>query len=41
MKGVSKKIFLCENNWKVKRWIRVSEELCCEGDICSLFVVHE
>ncbi len=22
-------------------WIRVSEELCCERDICSLFVVHE
>jgi hypothetical protein len=31
---------LCENNWKLM-WIRVFEELCCERDICSLFVVHE
>jgi hypothetical protein len=22
-------------------WIRVSEELCCERDMCSLFVLHE
>jgi hypothetical protein len=37
----AKKKNLCDNNWKVKMWIRVSEELCCERDIHSLFVVHE
>jgi hypothetical protein len=35
MKGVSKKFSLCESNWKVKMWIKVSEELCCERDICT------
>jgi hypothetical protein len=40
-RSVNKNNFLCENNWKVKMWIRVSEELCCERGICSLFVVHE
>jgi hypothetical protein len=40
-RSVKNKTFCCENNWKVKMWIRVSEELCCGRDICSLFVVHE
>jgi hypothetical protein len=33
MKGVPKKNFPCENNWKVKMWIRISEELRCERDM--------
>jgi hypothetical protein len=41
MKGVSRKIKLCEHNWKLKMSIRDFEELCCERDICSLFVVYE